>query len=48
LDVHGNELSPLYPQPGGPAWHPRAQRALFFDKALHRRPEIIIPYEVTP
>jgi hypothetical protein len=48
LDVHGNELSPLYPQPGGPPWHPRPQRALFFDRAVHKVPEIIIPYEVTP
>jgi hypothetical protein len=48
LDVHGNELSPLYPQPGGPAWHPRRQRALFFDRSLHQHPEIIIPYEVAP
>jgi S-DNA-T family DNA segregation ATPase FtsK/SpoIIIE len=48
LDVHGSELSALYPQPGGPAWHPRAQRALFFDRSVHQRPEIIIPYEVTP
>ncbi len=47
LDVHGNELSALYPKPGGPAWHPRAQRALFFDKAVHSQAEIIMPYEVT-
>ena len=48
LDVHGNELAPLTPQPGGPVWYPRAQRALFFDRAVHRSPEIIIPYEVSP
>ncbi|WP_117214695.1 FtsK/SpoIIIE domain-containing protein [Allorhizocola rhizosphaerae] len=48
LDVHGQELSPLYPQPGGPAWHPRPQRALLFDRAVHQKPEIIIPYEVAP
>lgn len=47
LDVHGSELSALYPQPGGPAWHPRPQRALFFDRAIHQKPELIIPYEVT-
>ncbi|MBB5872057.1 hypothetical protein F4553_005491 [Allocatelliglobosispora scoriae] len=47
LDVHGNELAPLTPQPGGPVWFPREQRALFFDRAVHRSPEIIIPYEVT-
>ncbi|GAA4675286.1 FtsK/SpoIIIE domain-containing protein [Phytohabitans rumicis] len=47
LDVHGNELAPLSPQPGGPAWYPRPHRALFFDRAAHRVPEVIIPYEVT-
>ncbi|BCB84634.1 FtsK/SpoIIIE domain-containing protein [Phytohabitans suffuscus] len=46
LDVHGSELSPLSPQPGGPAWYPRPHRALFFDRAIHRAPEVIIPYEV--
>ena len=44
LDVHGSELSPLSPLPGGPAWYPRAHRALFFDRAVHRAPEVIIPY----
>ncbi|GIH10128.1 cell division protein FtsK [Rhizocola hellebori] len=48
LDVHGNELSALYPKPGGPTWHPRAQRALHFDKAVHSHAEIIMPYEVVP
>lgn len=48
LDVHGAELSPLYPQPGGPVWQPRQNRGLLFDRAVHTRPEIIIPYEVTP
>ena len=47
LDVHGQELSPLSPQPGGPAWYPRPQRGLFFDRATHRAPEILIPYEVS-
>jgi len=46
LDVHGAELAPLYPQPGGPAWYPRPRRALFFDRAVHRTPELLIPYEV--
>ncbi|HET6479134.1 MAG TPA: FtsK/SpoIIIE domain-containing protein, partial [Actinoplanes sp.] len=27
LDVQGADLSPLYPQPGGPAWYPRPRRA---------------------
>ncbi|GAA0539927.1 FtsK/SpoIIIE domain-containing protein [Paractinoplanes ferrugineus] len=46
LDVQGADLSPLYPQPGGPAWYPRTRRALFFDRSVHRTPEVIIPYEV--
>jgi DNA segregation ATPase FtsK/SpoIIIE, S-DNA-T family len=44
LDVHGGELAPLSPQPGGPAWYPRPWRALFFDRAVHRTAEVIIPY----
>ncbi|MET0423549.1 MAG: cell division protein FtsK, partial [Actinoplanes sp.] len=46
LDVHGAELAPLHPQPGGPAWYPRPRRALFFDRSVHRTPEVIVPYEV--
>jgi hypothetical protein len=46
LDVQGSDLSPLSPQPGGPVWYPRARRALFFDRSVHRTPEVIIPYEV--
>jgi hypothetical protein len=46
LDVQGPELSPLSPQPGGPVWYPRVRRALFFDRSVHRHPEVIIPYEV--
>ncbi|AGL20560.1 FtsK/SpoIIIE domain-containing protein [Actinoplanes sp. N902-109] len=46
LDVQGPELSPLSPQPGGPTWYPRRRRALFFDRSVHRTPEVIIPYEV--
>ncbi len=46
LDVHGPDLSPLSPQPGGPAWYPRTRRALYFDRSVHRCPEVIIPYEV--
>lgn len=46
LDVHGPELAPFCPVPGGPAWHPRRHRALFFDRSTHRVPEIVIPYEV--
>jgi DNA segregation ATPase FtsK/SpoIIIE, S-DNA-T family len=46
LDVQGADLSPLSPQPGGPVWYPRTRRALFFDRSVHRTPEVIIPYEV--
>ncbi|HEY7271739.1 MAG TPA: FtsK/SpoIIIE domain-containing protein [Actinoplanes sp.] len=46
LDVQGADLSPLSPLPGGPAWYPRTRRALFFDRSVHRTPEVIIPYEV--
>ncbi|GAA1632235.1 FtsK/SpoIIIE domain-containing protein [Actinoplanes couchii] len=46
LGVHGSELAPLHPRPGGPYWTPRPRRALFFDSAVHRTPEVIIPYEV--
>ena len=38
LDVHGAELAPLSPQPGGPAWYPRPRRALFFDRVGAPRP----------
>jgi DNA segregation ATPase FtsK/SpoIIIE, S-DNA-T family len=48
LDVHGPDLAPLSPIPGGPAWYPRPHRALFFDRAGHRTPEVVIPYEVGP
>ncbi len=44
LDVHGNELTALSPQVGGPAWYPRVRRALFFDRAAHRVPQVVIPY----
>jgi hypothetical protein len=44
LDVHGSELAPLYPHPGGPTWYPRPWRGLYFDRAMHRTAETIIPY----
>ncbi|MEV6344906.1 FtsK/SpoIIIE domain-containing protein [Actinoplanes sp. NPDC051851] len=46
LDVQGADLAPLHPLPGGPVWYPRTRRALFFDRSVHRTPEVIIPYEV--
>ncbi|MDR7274533.1 FtsK/SpoIIIE domain-containing protein [Catenuloplanes atrovinosus] len=44
LDVHGSELSQFYPDGRGPAWYPRPWRGLFFDRAVHRVAEAIIPY----
>jgi hypothetical protein len=46
LDVHGGELAPLCPLPGGPAWYPRPHRGLFFDRSVHRVPEVVIPYRL--
>ncbi|MGN9911455.1 FtsK/SpoIIIE domain-containing protein [Phytohabitans sp. LJ34] len=44
LDVQGADLTGFFPQQGGPAWYPRPWRALFFDRARHRIPEVVIPY----
>ncbi|MBQ1019278.1 cell division protein FtsK [Micromonospora sp. D93] len=45
LDAHGDELgSSLYPGTGGPDWYPRPWRGLFFDRAVHRTGQVIIPY----
>jgi hypothetical protein len=44
LDVQGSDLTGFFPQQGGPAWYPRPWRALFFDRARHRIPEVVIPY----
>ncbi|MFI5842949.1 FtsK/SpoIIIE domain-containing protein [Catenuloplanes sp. NPDC051500] len=44
LDVHGADLAPLSPTPGGPAWFPRPHRALCFDRSTDRVPQVIIPY----
>ncbi|MGC4896764.1 FtsK/SpoIIIE domain-containing protein [Micromonospora sp. DT31] len=45
LDVQGGELgSSLYPGSGGPEWYPRPWRGLFFDRAVHRTGQVIIPY----
>jgi hypothetical protein len=46
LDVPGEDLAPLWPA-RCPQWRPRPRRALFFDRTVHRSPEVIIPYEVT-
>jgi ABC-type uncharacterized transport system YnjBCD ATPase subunit len=47
LDVQGPELAPLSPASGGPAWYPRARRGLYFDRARHRAPQVVIPYLTT-
>jgi hypothetical protein len=45
LDVQGSELtSSLYPGTGGPDWYPRPWRGLYFDRAVHRTGQVIIPY----
>ncbi|MEV0607999.1 FtsK/SpoIIIE domain-containing protein [Polymorphospora rubra] len=46
LDVQGAELtSALYPAgSGGPDWYPRPWRGLFFDRAVHRTAQVLIPY----
>ncbi|WP_431883727.1 FtsK/SpoIIIE domain-containing protein [Micromonospora gifhornensis] len=43
LDTHGGELGSLYPGTG-PDWYPRPWRGLFFDRAVHRTGQTIIPY----
>ncbi len=48
LDLQGTELTPLSPAPGGPHWYPRPHRGLFFDRAVHRHPEVVIPYGAQP
>ncbi|MEU6249196.1 FtsK/SpoIIIE domain-containing protein [Glycomyces sp. NPDC047010] len=47
LDVQGPELAPLSPASGGPAWYPRSRRGLYFDRARHRVPQVVIPYRTT-
>jgi hypothetical protein len=44
LDVHGSELTPFHPGSRPPSWYPRPWRALHFDRAEHRGPEVLIPY----
>lgn len=44
LDVHGPDLSSLA---AGQliSWSPRPRRGLFFDRAEHARPEVVIPFD---
>lgn len=46
FDVHGQELSALA---AGQlvAWSPRPGRALFFDRSVHARPELVIPFDMS-
>ncbi|RCW43651.1 FtsK/SpoIIIE family protein [Halopolyspora algeriensis] len=44
FDVHGQELSPF--AAGQPVnWSPRARRGLFFDRSIHSRPEVVLPFD---
>ncbi|QGK68612.1 cell division protein FtsK [Allosaccharopolyspora coralli] len=45
FDVHGSELTAF--AAGQPVnWSPRARRGLFFDRSLHSRPEVVLPFEL--
>lgn len=45
FDVHGSELNAF--AAGQPVnWSPRARRGLFFDRSLHSRPEVVLPFEL--
>nr|WP_218888463.1 FtsK/SpoIIIE domain-containing protein [Saccharopolyspora hordei] len=45
FDVHGQELSAF--AAGQPvSWSPRARRGLFFDRAVHSRPEVLLPFDL--
>lgn len=46
FDVHGQELSALA---AGQVvnWSPRARRGLFFDRSIHSRPEVVLPFDLT-
>ncbi len=46
LDVHGQELS-QFAAGQVVTWSPRARRGLFFDRSVHTRPEVILPFDVT-
>ncbi|MEJ3748761.1 FtsK/SpoIIIE domain-containing protein [Actinomycetes bacterium KLBMP 9797] len=46
LDVQGTDLTGFTPQQGGPVWYPRPWRGLYFDRARHRHPEVVIPYGI--
>ncbi|GAA4851769.1 FtsK/SpoIIIE domain-containing protein [Saccharopolyspora rosea] len=45
FDVHGQELSQFA---AGQVvnWSPRARRGLFFDRSVHSRPEVVLPFDL--
>lgn len=45
FDVHGQELSAF--AAGQPVnWSPRSRRGLFFDRSVHSRPEVVLPFDL--
>ncbi|MDR7301461.1 FtsK/SpoIIIE domain-containing protein [Haloactinomyces albus] len=46
FDVHGQELTSFA---AGQVvnWSPRARRGLFFDRSIHSRPQVILPFDPT-
>ncbi|RRO15389.1 cell division protein FtsK [Saccharopolyspora rhizosphaerae] len=45
FDVHGQELSTF--AAGQPVnWSPRSRRGLFFDRSVHSRPEVVLPFDL--
>ncbi|RKT83677.1 FtsK/SpoIIIE family protein [Saccharopolyspora antimicrobica] len=45
FDVHGQELA-TFAAGQIVSWSPRARRGLFFDRAVHSRPEVILPFDL--
>ncbi|MEU6270723.1 FtsK/SpoIIIE domain-containing protein [Saccharopolyspora shandongensis] len=45
FDVHGQELA-AFAAGQVVNWSPRARRGLFFDRAVHSRPEVILPFDL--
>jgi hypothetical protein len=45
FDVHGQELA-TFAAGQVVNWSPRARRGLFFDRAVHSRPEVILPFDL--
>jgi hypothetical protein len=46
FDVHGQDLS-AFAAGQIVHWSPRARRGLFFDRLIHSRPEVILPFDLT-